>query len=283
VLTSPAELPETVLLEALEQGWGLRGGPLTYRAVGFGSHHWTTGDGRWFVTVDDLRTRRMATGEPLSACLDRLRGALGAATQLRAAGLEFVVAPVPAADGEPVTPVAGCFAVAVHPFVDGESYPSGEFTPAHREAVLDLLAVVHGVPVTAPADDYRIPLRDAVTATVRDGVPVTGPYADPAAALLTEHAAAVRDAYARYDALAAAARAAAPAFVLTHGEPHPANTMQAGGRWLLIDWDTALLAPPERDLWDLDPGDGGAHAHFAEDTGTPLRPALLDWSHTSRR
>ena len=29
------------------------------------------------------------------------------------------------------------------------------------------------------------------------------------------------------------------------------------GRWLLIDWDTALVAPPERDLWDLDPGDGG--------------------------
>ncbi|WP_432843998.1 phosphotransferase family protein [Dactylosporangium sp. CA-092794] len=39
-----------------------------------------------------------------------------------------------------------------------------------------------------------------------------------------------------------------PGLVLTHGEPHPGNTMRTGGGWLLIDWDTALLAAPERDL-----------------------------------
>jgi spectinomycin phosphotransferase len=43
-----------------------------------------------------------------------------------------------------------------------------------------------------------------------------------------------------------AARAVGP--VLTHGEPHPANLLSAGGSLLLIDWDTVGLAPPERDL-----------------------------------
>jgi thiamine kinase-like enzyme len=39
--------------------------------------------------------------------------------------------------------------------------------------------------------------------------------------------------------------------VLTHGEPHRANTINTAEGVVLIDWDTALLAPPERDLWPL--------------------------------
>jgi spectinomycin phosphotransferase len=64
--------------------------------------------------------------------------------------------------------------------------------------------------------------------------------------------------------------------VLTHGEPHPGNTMRTADGWLLIDWDTALLAPPERDLWDLDPGDGTLLAAYTATTGTTLRPDLLE-------
>ena len=30
--------------------------------------------------------------------------------------------------------------------------------------------------------------------------------------------------------------------VLTHGEPHPGNTMRTVDGWRLIDWDTALVA-----------------------------------------
>jgi len=54
--------------------------------------------------------------------------------------------------------------------------------------------------------------------------------------------------------------------LLTHGEPHPGNVMRSeSGGWLMIDWDTAPAAPPERDLWDLTPGDGPA-----------LRPGLVE-------
>jgi spectinomycin phosphotransferase len=47
-------------------------------------------------------------------------------------------------------------------------------------------------------------------------------------------------------------------------------------RHLLVDWDTALIAAPERDLWDLDPGDGSIVAAYAAKTGTAIdRDALI--------
>ncbi len=39
--------------------------------------------------------------------------------------------------------------------------------------------------------------------------------------------------------------------VITHGEPHAANVMGSPGGLVLVDWDTVLLAPPERDLWGI--------------------------------
>lgn len=65
--------------------------------------------------------------------------------------------------------------------------------------------------------------------------------------------------------------------MLTHGEIHPGNTMLAAdGRWLLIDWDTALVAPPERALWNLDPGDGSILDAYAAATGVTSLPGVLD-------
>jgi hypothetical protein len=286
VHTPPADLPEPALRAALEAGWSLRAATLAYRAVGFGSHHWEltdTAGGRRFVTVDDLRTRRLFAGEPLAAGYHRLRAALAAAQALRAAGRDFVVAPLPSGDGEPLARLAGAFAVAVYPFVAGESFDWDDYSSEHRRAVLDLVVSVHTAPPQvrgrALPDDYAIPFRDTVAATLDrdDGAdPGLGPYARPAAALLAAHASGVGHALARYDTLVRAARADPAGPVLTHGEPHPGNTMRAGGGWLLLDWDTALVAAPERDLWDLDPGDGSLHAAYTAATGAALRPALLD-------
>jgi hypothetical protein len=150
VHTPPADLPEPVLRGALQAGWSLRVATLAYRPVGFGSHHWeltdTTG-ARRFVTVDDLRTRRVTTGEPLAAGYDRLRAALTAAQALRAAGHDFVVAPLPSRDGEPLAPLGDSFAMAVYPFVPGENC---DCSPEHRRAVLDLLVAVHTAPPAPP-------------------------------------------------------------------------------------------------------------------------------------
>jgi spectinomycin phosphotransferase/16S rRNA (guanine(1405)-N(7))-methyltransferase len=59
--------------------------------------------------------------------------------------------------------------------------------------------------------------------------------------------------------------------VLTHGEPHPGNTLRTKDGWRLIDWDTVKIAPPERDLWLL----GGDLAAYTDTTGVDVLPEML--------
>ena len=65
-------------------------------------------------------------------------------------------------------------------------------------------------------------------------------------------------------------------WVLTHGEPHRANTVLTATGVVLVDWDTCLLAPRERDLWMLVGEDPGILAVHAARTGTALDPRLLE-------
>lgn len=285
MLTPPDGLPETTLVSALGRSWGMAVASMQYRAVGWGSHHWEVADAagtRWFVTVDELENKRLSASEPLAAGFARLHSALTAAMALRACGRKFVVAPVPTLDGEPLTRVNDRFGVAVYPFADGQSFDWGEFSPAHRLSMLGLLVEVHTAPPTASrhalADDFAVPCRDELEAACApDGDAADcGPYARPLSLLARQHAGPLRRLLARYDALVLEARALGARTVITHGEPHPGNTMLTADGWLLIDWDTALVAPPERDLWDLDPGDGSILEAYASATGTNPRPFLLD-------
>ncbi len=285
MLTPPADLPDFALRAVLEAGWSLTATALIYLPVGFGSHHWEVTDPtgeRRFVTIDDLRTRRLSSAEPLAASFQRLRASLSAAQALKTVDSNVLVAPLPNSEGEPVTRFADFFAVAVYPLVEGETFEWGTYTDQHRRAVLDLVIVVHSAPTKvrdrALRDDYVIPFRDTVTALLEGSLSVDtglGPYTQPAVELLTSHSAQVRQAFAHYDDLVTEV-GAEPGLVLTHGEPHPGNTMRTEDGWLLIDWDTALAAPPERDLWDLDPGDGTLHAAYTAATGVVPRPNLLE-------
>lgn len=287
VLTPPAAFTEDALVSVLAAQWRLNVAAISYRAVGFGSHHWDVTDaagGRWFVTVDELENRRQWLTEPLDAALDRLRHALAAAVELRALGYQFVVAPVVSRDAEPVVLASDAFAVAVYPFVVGTSFDWGEFSsPAHRHAVLDLVIAVHQAPLAvremAAADAYSIPKRDeleAVLGGANTAAAGAGPYTAPMMRLLGQSDTAIRAAIDRYDELTSQASVMPPRSVLTHGEPHPGNTMLTDDGWRLIDWDTALIAPPERDLWGLDPGDGSVLASYAAATGVEPAAALLE-------
>lgn len=286
MLTAPDGLNETVLAEALRRGWGLTVTSLKYLAVGWGSHHWeaaTLAGKRWFITADDLEQKQFSDDEPLTAAFTRLRASLAAAADLNSGGTTFVVGPVAADDGEPVTRLSDRFTLAVYPFVDGQSFTWGEFPDWHRRAMLGLMTGVHTAPAAARrhalADDFIVPYRTELEAACEPGSPAAdcGPFARASSGLVSQNGPAILRLLDRYDDLAARARSGPDRRVLTHGEPHPGNTMRtAGGTWLLIDWDTALVAPPERDLWSLDPGDGSILAAYAEQTGVTPDPALLE-------
>ena len=64
--------------------------------------------------------------------------------------------------------------------------------------------------------------------------------------------------------------------VSTHGEPHPGNWLTTSAGLRLVDWDTARMAPPERDIWLVARRTGlDAVGMYEELTGRPLDHQLL--------
>jgi spectinomycin phosphotransferase/16S rRNA (guanine(1405)-N(7))-methyltransferase len=283
--SKPTHLADQAVIEALAEGWNLTPVTVDYLAVGFGSYHWRAAgrDGRpVFVTVDDLAGRQRSPDEPWEAVHRRLRAALRTAAAVARAGAPFVVAPLPAADGEVLRRLGDQFSIAVYPWVAGRTRGFGEtLTAAGRQAVLRLLVTLHGMPGEirdgALAEEFAIPYREdlAKALTGLAGPWGGGPYGDRARTLLAEHANAVEHLLHHYDRLAGQARAQQHRRVLTHGEPHPGNLIEAASGWLLIDWDTTLAALPERDLWLLDPGDGTIGGDYERAGGGEVRPAML--------
>jgi hypothetical protein len=287
MLTPPDGLSEESLASVLARHWRLSAVSVSYRAVGWGSHHWEVTDSageRWFATADELHNKRVRLAESLDVAFERLRRALTAAAELRNHGSRFVIAPVPAERGEVVVRAGDEFGVSVYPFVEGVSFPWGEFSAENRRALLDMVIAVHSAAeaatVVAMTDDFVIPHRDELEVLldpVAPGdVPERGPFTRPVSKLVAANNGAIESLLARYDELAGQARMLPSGQVLTHGEPHPGNTMLTPDGWRLIDWDTALLAPPERDLWSLDPGDGSLLHRYAAATGVHPLPHMLE-------
>jgi spectinomycin phosphotransferase/16S rRNA (guanine(1405)-N(7))-methyltransferase len=259
---------------------------MTYLAIGAGSHHWGVEDrdgGSWFVTVDDLDARMHDPSESRSMVFERLGAAFAGAHALHEAGAEFVVAPIAARDGDVLLRLDDRWAVAVFPKVEGESFRGGQPMPVEsRLAVVALVARLHACGDSARAhartDHYAVESRTDLELALRDprGCLDVGPYADELASAIITHEPLIERMLAEYDELVSATRALAQRRVLTHGEPHAGNVMRTASGWVLVDWDTTLVAAPERDLWMLETGDGRATAAYAAATGTDISAATLD-------
>jgi len=263
------------LAGALADGWGLPPDGLQYVPVGGGSYHWRAGADHW-VTVDDLDQKDFL-GSTREAVWDGLRRALDTARTLRDAGLDFVVAPEPSRHGGSALRLDR-YAVAVYPYLDGAAGEFGGHLPAeHRAELVDRLVRLHRAappgatrPVS-PVVPFRAGLEEALRSHDRPWP--TGAYAEEARAVVATHHRRIRHLLDTFDALVRRVAGGAEP-VVTHGEPHPGNVLVAGGRPLLIDWDTVALAPAERDLWMLDTG-GDDLARYTEATGRPLDPAAI--------
>ena len=283
--TPPEAITTASIVAELGEHWRVDATEAEYLPVGFGSHHWRVDSvgARWFVTVDDLETKLRHADEPLSAAFERLLAALTIARSLHDRGLQFVVAPLPDVGGAVVHRLDDRFAISLYPHVDGRNHDWGGYESlADRLAVLECLIEVHGAPADirsrAPVDDFVLWERDELEGALDDlaGRWDGGPYADRARASLARGAAGVEPALARFDRLVQDARERPERAVLTHGEPHVGNTLRSEAGWRLVDWDTTLVAPPERDLWMLNDDDGRVVVAYAAATGRDVLADTLE-------
>lgn len=258
---------------------------MDYLPEGAGSHHWrlTSEDGELhFVTVDDLDAKSWLTGGR-DAVFDGLRRALITAAVLRGqAGLEFVVAPVAGSDGELVRRLDDRYAVSVFPFLAGRSHSfGGHDDPWLRGMALEMIAALHlstpAVRDVAPVHALGFGGRDDLEAFLAEPRRpwVGGPFAESAHAVVERRAGELAQLAAGFDHLVSATAAARADQVITHGEPHPGNLMSVGGRVLLIDWDTAGLGPPERDMSVIAAPGTDDLDRYSKLTGRELDPSVL--------
>ena len=286
----PDGIDDLRLSRVLAEHWGLAPARLGYLPVGFGDHHWELTDatgGRWFVTVAALTGGWRGTG-PAAGYAD-LRAAMDTVVALAGAGLEFAVAPVPTARGQPLAPFGAEHAVTVFPHLGwacGDLAP--ELPPQDRPALTDMLARLHNATPqarrTAPVRCPDLAARPVLEAALGElSEPWTGgPYSEPARQLLSRQASRLGRALTCFDDLVRAT-ARSGTFVITHGEPHPGNILRAASKLHLIDWDTAGLALPERDLWMVAHIDSREGERYAGLTGhrpdtAAMRMYRMRWS-----
>jgi len=283
VLTAPDDLAGEDIRDALRVGWGFAASSLEYQPVGFGSHHWLAAarGARLFVTVDDLAAKLRTAHDSADDAFSRLAAAFATALSLHQdAQLAFVVAPKQDSGGRVLHRLKDRYSLVVHPYVPGSQVgEGGEFqTETERLAMLELLVEVHGARSSVVrADDFVVPHRHELELLLDDLAQPwnTGPYGERARSLLAAHARSVGVLLSTYDRLATRVSARTERMVVTHGEPHAGNVMLTSEGFVLVDWDTALLAPPERDLWDLCQGHAGVLDAYAMATGTALDQEAL--------
>ncbi|HYD10944.1 MAG TPA: hypothetical protein VEA78_12655 [Acidimicrobiales bacterium] len=241
MLARPADLSDDEVAAHVREHWSLPVDTIEYAPVGFGSHHWLTET--HFVTVDVVDRH------------DGLRSALATACALRDdAGLEFVHAPV---DGL-LVPLGDDWVVHLYDRLEvtDETLYGGHDDPE----VVEMLHRIHdATPLVAHhagVETFEIRDRDDLVHALAalDEPWDTGPYADRCRELLRVHADVVRASIVEHDAIVDAV--SRDGWVVTHGEPHRANVFRTTEGWRFVDWDTALVAPPERDWWDVQ---GGRH------------------------
>lgn len=229
VFTPPTHVTDAEVLDAVRQHWETSSALVAYVPAGFGAHHWRVGD--LFVTLDGTGPRHTAA---------TLEATYAAAAALAAGGLEFVLAPMPSDGGTCTVPLAGGL-LSVTPWLDAPR--------AERPADRGLLDRLHAA---APPSGLRR-WRPLVGTGLADELASrtarrwdSGPHGEAARVAIRTGL----DALARWTALyhRLASGADPGTWVATHGEPHERNLLASTRGPVLVDWESLMLAPRERDL-----------------------------------
>lgn len=171
-------------------------------------------------------------------------------------GVRQVIAPIPTLAGQLWT-VVDEFKLAVFPFADGHNGYETDLLDHHWIEFGRALKAIHTA-LIPPAVLRRIQ-RETYSARWRqevrqilaqvEGTIFQDPVAAELAAFLKRQQAAVSALVERAEALAAVLQAHSQQLILCHGDIHAGNILiDADDHFYIVDWDTLILAPKERDL-----------------------------------
>jgi aminoglycoside phosphotransferase (APT) family kinase protein len=278
VKAPPLDLDADLIERVLDRHWGIRTAELRYLPVGFGDHHWHVNAAwdNYFVTVRDLRLDGRADDrKQVLLLLEQTFKAVRQLSQL--ADLNFIVPAVPTTSGSLVVPLGDHFALSVYNWLDVQPAQDADGVIA-AGLVARLHVASRERPAAAVVEDFRIPHRSALEASLADLERPwhTGPFGEQARAEVVAHQAAIQSALEQYDTLVAAAGTSSRDWCLTHGEPSGANLVQdQTGAHYLVDWESARVAPPERDLVGLGSSDWALDHYRQLAESPPARADLL--------
>lgn len=185
---------------------------------------------------------------------------------LAEAGMQPLIPPVASRITGALWSELGSFTVILYPFVSGSS---GWEVNLSQQQWIELgagLSALHTAAVPPelmsmiPREAYSSVWRDRVTAFLRQATdqvcddPITARLAD----LLNEKRAGIRHIVARAEQLSHVLVRQPPEHCLCHGDFHAGNILvDTKNDVYIVDWDTLILAPRERDLMFIGGGVGG--------------------------
>jgi spectinomycin phosphotransferase len=235
MLTRPPDIDDTSLRQMLREQYAAPDAPLIFVPVGEDS---------WSYRLDDLwiSVRRDLRGH--------VPAAYEASRLLHAAGLDFVLAPLPGADGRLVH-LVGERPVLVFPYLVSTPLTRTTATTEDVAKVVSMLDRVHrsAVEVDLPKETYTLTFDEHLEMILSpEPVVAGGPFTKPFLDLLSRARNDVIAARAELTDLARECAAATDPPVLTHGEPLATNVIRTANGLMLIDWGEAMWATPERDF-----------------------------------
>lgn len=248
----PPGVTDADVLATVRDHWDDIATTIEHLPLGFGAHHWRVGD--LFVTLDLLGRRHTCT---------TLESTYVAAAALAAQGLEFVLGGVPARNGRFTVAFGDGTALSATPWRCGAA-GDGPFTGERAATTASHLDRLHAA---APPTGLRgwqplvgPDLADDLSRRTSHRWTAAGPHGETARRALRDHLRDLATWTVGYHRVAATTDPAT--WVPTHGEPDTGNQLDTRDGVLLVDWESLMLAPAERDLRTLaDAGHPHPRAH----------------------
>jgi spectinomycin phosphotransferase len=287
-LLEKPDLDESKILGCLRREYGLDVTEITFLPLGADRNTavYRAVDGE--TTPYFVKLRRGAFHEP-EVLIPRL---------LHDQGVTPIIAPLPTPTGQLWASLAD-FTVAVFPFVEGRDGYEIDLGDDHWVELGRALRGMHAAVLPAAVTDRL--LRESFSphwrGMVRDFRAQAGvsryddAVADALAVLLRQRSREIDDLLGQAHRLAELLRLRSGEYVLCHGDIHAGNVLiETNGALHVVDWDTLILAPKERDLMFVGGGQFGSlrtpaqeEALFYQGYGpTSVDPAALAYYRCER-